>query len=251
MTVRRTMNLRGALVDARLTGGTARVVIGASLTYIRPAAIQSAPGRRWVPRTDAARRVSGKTLRRAVVACADVRHPRGFSGLGLLAVLTIDLDKACSTSTATRSWPARRRVRLDDRLFVASQKYVRRSRTAARCRRARARRSPLRRVEGRRDDVRLLRRRERFRAQPVRAVGVQRRLRVASTEEPQWFAQARTQADSESFGRSSPSAARSCGRCRPGGEPARQFARCRSRPSRRRGSPAPVSLPWLRARERR
>jgi hypothetical protein len=93
MTVRRSMTTDGALVDARMTGATARVVVVSSPDAVRPAAIGSTGVRRFVPRTVLRSRVSGRTFKRSVVACDDVRHPRAFSGLDLLTVLTIDLDK--------------------------------------------------------------------------------------------------------------------------------------------------------------
>ena len=93
MRVLRTMTLEGALVDARLTGGTARVVVGASPDPIPVASIPRATVGRFVPRTTLKSNVSGRTFRRSVAACDDVRHPRRFSGLDLLTVLTIDLDK--------------------------------------------------------------------------------------------------------------------------------------------------------------
>jgi uncharacterized secreted protein with C-terminal beta-propeller domain len=93
MTVRRTMTLDGALVDARMTAATARVVVASSPAPLRPAAIERSGVRRWVPRTVLRSRLSGRTFRRSVVACDDVRRPRRFSGLDLLTVLTIDLDR--------------------------------------------------------------------------------------------------------------------------------------------------------------
>ena len=47
----------------------------------------------WLPRTTIRSRISRRTFRRSVVGCDDVRRPREFSGLGLVTVLTIDLDK--------------------------------------------------------------------------------------------------------------------------------------------------------------
>ena len=83
MAVRRTMQLDGALVDARLHGGTARVVVALVAAAGRARRRSRAPAlRRFVPRTTLRSRVSGRTFRRSVVACDDVRHPRAFSGPG-------------------------------------------------------------------------------------------------------------------------------------------------------------------------
>jgi uncharacterized secreted protein with C-terminal beta-propeller domain len=125
MKVLRTMTMDGALVDARLTGGTARVVVGASPDYIRPAAIAGAPVRRFVPRTVLKSNVSGRTVRRSVVACDDVRHPRRFSGLDLLTVLTIDLDKGLFDVDRDAIMASAQTVYASPTgLYVASQRYV-------------------------------------------------------------------------------------------------------------------------------
>ncbi|MEA2150826.1 MAG: hypothetical protein QOD69_2656, partial [Solirubrobacteraceae bacterium] len=67
MTVRRSMSVDGALTDARMTGGTARVVVGSSPRFVAPAAIGRSAIRHWVPRTTLRSRLSGRTLRRSVV----------------------------------------------------------------------------------------------------------------------------------------------------------------------------------------
>ena len=125
MTVRRTMTMEGALVDARLTGGTARVVVGASPDYIRPAAISRTTLRSFVPRTVLKSNVSGKTFRRSIVSCDDVRHPRRFSGLDLLTVLTIDLDKGLFNIDRDAIMAGAQTVYASTTgLYVASQRYV-------------------------------------------------------------------------------------------------------------------------------
>lgn len=123
--VRRTMTLEGGLIDARLTGGTARVVVAASPDYIRPAAAARASLRRFVPRTVIRSNLSGKTFRRSVVACDDVRHPRRFSGLDLLTVLTIDLDKGLVNVERDAIMAGAQTVYASPTgLYIASQRYV-------------------------------------------------------------------------------------------------------------------------------
>jgi uncharacterized secreted protein with C-terminal beta-propeller domain len=125
MTVRRSMSLDGALADARMTGGTARVVVGSSPGFVEPAAIGRAAVRHWVPRTTLRSRLSGRTFRRSVVACDDVRHPRAFSGLDLLTVLTIDLDKGLFNVDRDAIMAGAQTVYgSPDSLYVASQRYV-------------------------------------------------------------------------------------------------------------------------------
>jgi uncharacterized secreted protein with C-terminal beta-propeller domain len=124
MTVRRTMTMPGALVDARLTGGTARVVVGASPSYIHPVAIAKAPLTDFVPRTVLHSNVSGNTFKRSVVPCGDVRHPRDFSGLDLLTVLTIDLDKGLFNVDRDAIMAGAQTVYASQTgLYVASRRY--------------------------------------------------------------------------------------------------------------------------------
>ena len=124
MTVRRSMTVDGALADARMTGGTARVVVGSSPGFVQPAAIRRAPVRHWVPRTILRSRLSGRTFRRSVVACDDVRHPRSFSGLDLLTVLTIDLDKGLFNVDRDAIMAGAQTVYgSPTALYVASQRY--------------------------------------------------------------------------------------------------------------------------------
>ena len=124
MKVLRTMKLDGALVDARLTGGTARVVVGASPDLIRPAAIGRTQVRHFVPRTVLKSNVSGRTFRRSVVACDDVRHPRRFSGLDLLTVLTVDMDKGLFNVDRDAIMAGAQTVYASTTgLYVASQRY--------------------------------------------------------------------------------------------------------------------------------
>ena len=125
MRVLRTMTLEGALVDARLTGGTARVVVGASPDPIPAASIRDAPVRRFVPRSVLRSNVSGRTFRRSVAACHDVRHPRRFSGLDLLTVLTIDLDKGLFNVDRDAIMAGAQTVYASPTgLYVASQRWV-------------------------------------------------------------------------------------------------------------------------------
>ncbi|MFP5363398.1 MAG: beta-propeller domain-containing protein [Thermoleophilia bacterium] len=125
MKVLRTMTIEGALVDARLSDGTARVVVGASPDPIRPAAIATAPVRRFVPRTVIRSRVSGRSFRRSVAACDEIRRPRRFSGLDLLTVLTVDMDKGLYDVDRDAIMAGAQTVYASaSGLYVASQRYV-------------------------------------------------------------------------------------------------------------------------------
>jgi Beta propeller domain len=201
MTVRRTMNLEGALVDARLTAGTARVVVGASPGYIRPAAIQRAAVRRWVPRTTLRSLVSGRTFRRSVVACDDVRRPRAFSGLDLLSVLTTDLDKGLFDVDRDAIMAGAQTVYASPRgLYVASQKYVP-ALENGRAVPARSR-TQIHRFDASRDGQTTYAASGEVSGFVLNQYALSEfdgALRVASTQEPQWFAEPATQVQSESF----------------------------------------------------
>jgi uncharacterized secreted protein with C-terminal beta-propeller domain len=201
MTVRRTMTMEGALVDARLTGGTARVVVSASPSVIRPAAVGRATLRTFVPRTVLKSAVSGKTFRRSMVACDDVRHPRRFSGLDLLTVLTIDLDKGLFNVDRDAIMAGAQTVYASTTgLYVASQRYVA-SLEAGRAIPQRAR-TDIHRFDTSKPDVTSF-------ASSGSVAGFvlnqysmsefEGALRVASTEEPVWFDDGTPDGESESF----------------------------------------------------
>lgn len=96
----RAMTVDGDYVGARLNGGTARIVVGSAPDPIVAAegqslrrAVAATGTARFIPRTVLRSRISGRTFRRPIAACRQVRHPRSFSGTGLLTVMTIDLDR--------------------------------------------------------------------------------------------------------------------------------------------------------------
>jgi hypothetical protein len=124
--VARTMTLDGAYVDARMTGGTVRVVVASTPAPAGAAPLADAPLRTFVPATTIRSRISGRTFRRGVVPCHDVRRPAAFSGLGLLTVLTVDLDRGLYDVDRDAIMAGAQTVYASDRsLYVASQRYVR------------------------------------------------------------------------------------------------------------------------------
>jgi uncharacterized secreted protein with C-terminal beta-propeller domain len=200
MKVLRTMTLEGALVDARLTGATARVVVGASPGTIRPASIAATRVRSFVPRTVLKSHVSGRTFRRSVVGCDEVRHPRRFSGLDLLTVLTIDLDKGLFDVDRDAIMAGAQTVYASTTgLYVASQRYAARLETG----RVVPQRS---RTEIHRFDTSRPGQTSYASSGSVAGFVLNQyslseydgALRVASTEQPAWFGGQRTR-DSESF----------------------------------------------------
>jgi len=125
-TVRRSLTLGGALVDARLTQGTARVVVTSPPRAVEAEDVNEAGLRTWVPKTVLRSRVSGRTFTRGVVPCDDVRRPKAFSGLDLLSVLTIDLDRGLFSVDRDAILAGAQTVYASpDSLYVASRAYSR------------------------------------------------------------------------------------------------------------------------------
>lgn len=124
--VARTMTLDGDYVDARLTGGTARVVVNSTPQPAGATPLDDAPLRTFVPATTIRSKITGRTYRRGVVPCDDVRRPDQFSGLGLLTVLTVDLDKGLYNVDRDAVMAGAQTVYgSGESLYVASQRYVR------------------------------------------------------------------------------------------------------------------------------
>jgi uncharacterized secreted protein with C-terminal beta-propeller domain len=123
--VARTMTVDGAFVDARMTDGTARIVISSTP---QPVAVplERAPLRTFVPATTIRSRISGRTFRRGVVPCGAVRRPDAFSGLDLLTVLTVDLDRGLYDVDRDAIIAGAQTVYGSaTSLYVASRRYVR------------------------------------------------------------------------------------------------------------------------------
>jgi uncharacterized secreted protein with C-terminal beta-propeller domain len=82
----------GALVAARLTGGTLRAAVSTAPRPIelgRRGALRAGAGA-WLPRLASRDLVTGRTVRRAAVGCRAVSRPHSFAGLGMVTVLTLD-----------------------------------------------------------------------------------------------------------------------------------------------------------------
>jgi uncharacterized secreted protein with C-terminal beta-propeller domain len=147
MKVARTLDVDGSYVSARLTGGTARVVLNTPphivLDTAQPgtgdAPVTSAPAstdatkeaigkagvRAFVPETLLHSNISGRTFRRQLVGCGQVRHPVAFSGLDLLTVLSVDLDRGLFNVDRDAVIAGAQVVYASEgSLYVASQRWI-------------------------------------------------------------------------------------------------------------------------------
>src|SRR4051812_40547495 len=131
--VLRTMEVPGRFVDARQNGGTARLVIDAEQQpfVATPNApvdeqIDDAGLVDFLPHTVLKSRLSGRTFTRNLAPCGAVTHPAQFSGLGVLAILTIDLDRGMYSLDRDGVMAGAQVVYGSaGSLYVASRRYVR------------------------------------------------------------------------------------------------------------------------------
>ena len=92
MRVLRQLTFDGSFAAARQNGGTIRVVLNSTpLAYTQTATADSARG--WLPRSRFVSNVTGRRRTRAFVPCGRVSRPPVFSGLGMLSIVTLNLDK--------------------------------------------------------------------------------------------------------------------------------------------------------------
>jgi uncharacterized secreted protein with C-terminal beta-propeller domain len=122
--VARTLTLDGRYVNARQNGGTVRVLLSSTpRAYALPAARDQASG--WVPRSRFASRISGRHRVRAIVPCGTVRRPPSFSGLGMLSILTVDLDRGLWAVDADGVMTDAQTVYgSPSHLYVATQRWI-------------------------------------------------------------------------------------------------------------------------------
>ena len=153
-----------------------------------------------MPRTVLRSRVSGRTFARGVVGCDDVRRPRAFSGLDLLSVLTIDLDRGLFSVDRDAILAGAQTVYASpDSLYVASRSYS----AAVEAGRGvpDGVRTQIHRYDARGSDVTTYRATGEV---PGFVLGqyalseYEDRLRVATTSEPAWLPDGRQLGESES-----------------------------------------------------
>jgi hypothetical protein len=124
MKVTRTMTLDGTFVDARQVGSSARLVISSQPQAILDRAMRGrATG--WVPMRRFHSRVTGRRFTAPIARCRAIRRPVVFSGLGMLTILTIDLDRGLyATDTEALMADARVVYGSPDSLYIATQKWI-------------------------------------------------------------------------------------------------------------------------------
>jgi uncharacterized secreted protein with C-terminal beta-propeller domain len=140
----RTLSIDGAYVAARLVGGSVRIVatsqVPSTLPFVQPkngtkeelaaagkrnrAVVASSRVKSWLPSYRIAR--PGVTPRKhALVQCRNVRRPVGFSGLGMLTVLTVDLAKGLEPIDSVAVMTDGRIVYASpESLYVATERWV-------------------------------------------------------------------------------------------------------------------------------
>lgn len=122
--VMRTMEVPGRFVDARQNGAVARLVIDSVPQPVEDPA--SAGVRDFLGRTVLKSKLSGKTFRRNLAPCDAVTRPAQFSGLDVLAILTVDLDRGMYSLDRDGVMAGAQVVYGSaGSLYVASHRYVR------------------------------------------------------------------------------------------------------------------------------
>jgi hypothetical protein len=124
MKVARTMTVDGTFVDARQNGATARLVFSSAPRAIATPALRAhASG--WVPARRFHSFITGHRYTHPVAACSAVRRPARFSGVGMLSILTIDLDRGLYATDGTALMADAQVVYGSARsLYVATQRWI-------------------------------------------------------------------------------------------------------------------------------
>jgi uncharacterized secreted protein with C-terminal beta-propeller domain len=124
MRVLRTEDVDGYIVDARLTGRTARVVVASYPEAVYgPAELRALPSG-WLPSSTLANARTGKSVTARAVGCRSVRRPAVFSGAGVLTVYTVDLAAGLPAVDADAIFASADTVYASpSSLYVATQRW--------------------------------------------------------------------------------------------------------------------------------
>ena len=123
MSVSRTLTVDGQYVSGRLTGGSARIVLNTPPDLQEVQSEPTAGG--LIPETTIRSNISRRTFRRPLVPCGSVRRPTAYSGLDLLTVMTIDLDRGLYSVDRDAVIAGAQVVYASQAaLYIASQRYI-------------------------------------------------------------------------------------------------------------------------------
>ena len=124
MKVLRTQDLDGYVVDARLTGRSARVVVASYPEAVYgPEELRALPSA-WLPTSTVQNVRTGLSSTSRAVRCRAVRRPALFSGTGVLAVYTVDLTKGLPAIDADAIFTSADTVYAStSSLYVATQRW--------------------------------------------------------------------------------------------------------------------------------
>jgi hypothetical protein len=93
-----TLSIDGSFVDARQNGSTARIVISSAPRAIASAGLRASVAG-YVPRWRYHGLVSGRRTQRFVAGCSDIARPPQFSGLGMVTIFTIPIERGVAFAT--------------------------------------------------------------------------------------------------------------------------------------------------------
>jgi len=122
--ITRTMTIDGRFVDARQNGATARLVIASTPRAVTDTQTAGAVSG-WVPMRRFRSRLTTHHYVRPVTTCHSIVHPVQFSGLGMLTILTIDLDHGLYAADSDAMMADAQVVYgSTGSLYVATQKWI-------------------------------------------------------------------------------------------------------------------------------
>ena len=124
MAVTQTMTVNGRFVDARQSGGSARIVISSAPQAIAQPQLKGSSGG-WVPTWKFHNLRNGRRFTRPVASCSQIRRPVQFSGLGMLNIITVDYSKGLQAAQSTSLMADAQIVYgSTSALYIATQQWV-------------------------------------------------------------------------------------------------------------------------------
>jgi hypothetical protein len=93
-----TLSIDGSFVDARQNGSTARLVISSAPRAIASPALRASVAG-YVPTWRYHGLITGRRMHGFVAGCSHIAHPSQFSGLGMVTIFTIGIDRGLAFAT--------------------------------------------------------------------------------------------------------------------------------------------------------